>query len=150
MAISTDARTVLLRVARAAMEAAVTRQRAPQAPDGVAVDAFGVFVTIHHHGELRGCLGSLDCRAEIVPSIIRLAAAVTREDYRFSPLQPHELAGTAIDLSLLTIPEPVEDVAGIEIGRHGLIVEKGNRRGLLLPQVAPEHGWDRDAFLAHT
>ncbi len=126
------------------------RAVAPAVPGDLAVTAFGVFVSIHHRGELRGCLGALDCGDRIPSSIARLASAVTHEDFRFSPLALHELAATTIDLSLLTNPEPVDDHETIEIGRHGLIVEKGRRRGLLLPQVAPEHGWDRETFLAHT
>jgi AmmeMemoRadiSam system protein A len=140
----------LLTLARAALEASVRRKPAPLVPRDIAVNAFGVFVSIHAHGELRGCLGSLDCSDCIPSSIARLASAVTHEDVRFSPLALHELPQTTIDLSLLTIPERVGVHEEIEVGRHGLIVEKGRRRGLLLPQVAPEHGWDRETFLSHT
>jgi AmmeMemoRadiSam system protein A len=107
-------------------------------------------VTIHHDGDLRGCLGSLDCADSIVASLARLAGAVAHEDPRFPPLREHELPGTTIDLSLLTPPQPVHDHRAIEVGRHGLIVQDGRRRGLLLPQVAPEQGWDRHTFLIHT
>ena len=124
--------------------------QAPPVPRDIVVAAFGVFVTLHHRDELRGCLGALDCRDHIVESIARLAGAVAREDYRFRPLQCDELASSSLDLSVLTMPEPVTNPDDIEVGRHGLIVELGTRRGLLLPQVAPEHGWDRDTFLAHT
>ena len=150
MALTDSVRRQLMELARAAMDAAVTRQPRPRLQNGLTVDAFGVFVTVHHCGDLRGCLGALDCRDSIVESVARLAAAVTSEDYRFAPLTVRELPHTTIDLSLLTIPEPVEDILHIEIGRHGLIIEEGRRRGLLLPQVAPEHGWDRETFLEHT
>jgi AmmeMemoRadiSam system protein A len=143
-------RLQLLQLARLALEASVRRHIGPAAPPDLTIDAFGVFVTIHHLGELRGCLGSLDCADSVVESLIRLAGAVASEDHRFVPLAEHELCDTAIDLSLLTSPQPVLDHRFIEVGRHGLIVEQGRRRGLLLPQVAPEHGWDRDAFLEHT
>lgn len=148
--IALSIRTQLLRLARAALEARVRRQIAPPVPRDLSVEAFGVFVTIHHEGDLRGCLGSLDCAGEIVESVARLAGAVAHEDRRFPPLREHELPGTTIDLSLLTPPEPVIDHLAIEIGRHGLIVQHGVRKGLLLPQVAPEQGWDRHTFLAHT
>jgi AmmeMemoRadiSam system protein A len=140
----------LLQLARTALDASVRNHKTPDVPRDLAVDAFGVFVTLHHRGDLRGCLGSLDCRDRIVESIVRLAAAVAHEDYRFRPVQIEELADTSLDLSVLTPPERVNDHSTIEIGRHGLIIEHGTHRGLLLPQVAPEHGWDRDAFLAHT
>lgn len=145
-----SAREQLLRLARTALEASVRRQAAPRLPTDIVVDAFGVFVTIHHRAELRGCLGALDCPDRIVESVARLAGAVAHEDHRFSPLREHELHGTTIDLSLLTPPVRVADHLTIEVGRHGLIVEHGGRRGLLLPQVATEHGWDRHAFLLHT
>jgi AmmeMemoRadiSam system protein A len=140
----------LLRLARGTLEASVRRLVGPAPPADLVVDAFGVFVTIHHQGDLRGCLGALDCADSIVESLIRLAGAVAHEDYRFAPLREHELSGTTIDLSLLTPPERVTDLRTIEVGRHGLIVEQGRRRGLLLPQVAPEQGWDRETFLSHT
>jgi uncharacterized protein len=140
----------LLLLAREALEAGVRADRAPEIPRDLAVEAFGVFVTLYLRGALRGCLGALDCRDQIVPSIVRLSAAVARDDPRFAPLGSHELPGTALDLSLLSRPESVRDHERIEIGRHGLIVVQGNRRGLLLPQVPSEHGWDRLRFLAHT
>jgi AmmeMemoRadiSam system protein A len=150
MAIGLETRQQLVMLARTALDAHVRRGEPPSVPRHIAVDAFGVFVTLHHRGDLRGCLGALDCRDRVVESIARLAAAVAHEDPRFRPLQLEELPHTTVDLSLLTPPEPVVDHLTIEIGRHGLIVEHRRRRGLLLPQVAPEHGWDRDTFLSHT
>jgi AmmeMemoRadiSam system protein A len=140
----------LLQLARAALEASVRRQARPPLPRDLTVDAFGVFVTIHHQGELRGCLGSLDCAHSIVASLVRLAGAVAHEDYRFESLREPELSATTIDVSLLTVPEPMTDHSLLTVGRHGLIVEQGRHRGLLLPQVALEQGWDRDVFLAQT
>ena len=150
MAIEDSVRRRLLQLARAAFEARVRNYAAPVVPRDLSVEAFGVFVTVHHRGNLRGCLGSLDCADCIVESIARLAASVAHEDHRFRPIQIDELAATSLDLSVLTPPERVSDHVTIEIGRHGLIVEQGTRRGLLLPQVAPEHGWDRETFLAQT
>ncbi len=150
MPLALSTRLRLLALARSALSAQVKRAAAPALPRDLIVHAFGVFVTIRHRGDLRGCLGSLDCPGRIIESIARLAGAVAHEDYRFAPLTEHELVATTIDLSLLTPPERVTDHASIEIGRHGLIVEHGARKGLLLPQVAPEHGWDRLTFLSHT
>lgn len=150
MAIETLIRRRLMQLARAAFDASVRKEMSPPLPRDISVEAFGVFVTVHHRGDLRGCLGSLDCADRIVESLARLAASVAREDYRFRPIEIHELAHTSLDLSMLTPPQRVSDHSIIEIGRHGLIIEQGSRRGLLLPQVAPEHGWDRETFLAHT
>jgi AmmeMemoRadiSam system protein A len=150
VAIDGSTRKRLLQLARAALNARVRGGEAPLVPHDVAVDGFGVFVTLHYQGDLRGCLGALDCRDRIVESIARLAAAVAHEDPRFTPLRLDELTDTTVDLSVITPPQPVVDHLTIEIGRHGLIVERGHRRGLLLPQVAREHAWDREAFLTHT
>ena len=77
-------------------------------------------------------------------------AVLPLEIHAYFELQPHELNDVAIDLSVLTTPQRVGHPSEIEVGRHGLIVEQGVRRGLLLPQVATEQGWDRDTFLSQT
>ncbi len=112
--------------------------------------AYGVFVTIYCHGLLRGCLGSLESREPLAHAVIRLAGDVAHDDFRFEPLRAHELEAVDLDISVLSAPEVVNDPSEIVVGRDGLIIERGRRRGLLLPQVAPEHGWDRETFLAHT
>jgi hypothetical protein len=79
-----------------------------------------------------------------------MAVAAAAEDPRFDPVAPGELPGLVFEISALTVPEPLPDPAAIEIGRHGLIASRGGRKGLLLPQVAPEWGWGREEFLSHT
>jgi AmmeMemoRadiSam system protein A len=145
-----DIRRGLLELARQAVEARVRRQPPPRPAEELNVAASGVFVTIYHREELRGCLGTLDAREPLAEALVRLGGDVAHRDYRFEPLQAHELHEIRVDLSVLTEPELVEDPEKIEVGRHGLIVEQGRRKGLLLPQVAPEHGFDRETFLAHT
>ena len=140
----------LLDLARRAVIARVQRAPAPVAPADLNIPASGVFVTLYHRGELRGCLGTLDPREPVAEAVIRLAGDVTHRDHRFDPLRVAELNEVAIDLSVLTEPTIVSDPSEIVVGRDGLIVEQGRRKGLLLPQVAPEHGFDRDTFLAHT
>jgi AmmeMemoRadiSam system protein A len=140
----------LLALARAALEACVRDDRPPRLVDAADPPASGLFVTIHCAGELRGCLGTVDSDERLTAAVVRLAAEVSRDDHRFQPVTPEELSDIAIDLSVLTPTERVDDLATIEVGRHGLIVELGSRKGLLLPQVATEHGWDRDTFLSHT
>jgi AmmeMemoRadiSam system protein A len=119
-------------------------------PDDLDIPAFGVFVTIHHRRELRGCLGTLDSREPVASAVVRLGGDVTHRDHRFAPILTDELADVVIDLSVLTEPVLVTHPSEIVIGRDGLIVEQGRHRGLLLPQVAPEHHFDRDTFLAQT
>ena len=140
----------LLELARAALVARVRGQRAPEAPSDLDLPASGAFVTLYCHGELRGCLGTLDSKEPLCGAIVRLGGDVARNDYRFPPLRVDELDAVALDISVLTTPEAVPNPAEIVVGRDGLIIEQGVRKGLLLPQVAVEHGWDRETFLAHT
>ncbi len=143
-------RAQLLGFARTALEAGVRGDRLPPVPPDLNLPASGVFVTIHCHGELRGCLGTLDHREVLGEAVQRLASDVCQRDYRFAPIQADELRDVAIDLSVLTPPERVSDPREIKVGRDGLIVQQGSRRGLLLPQVATEQGWDVETFLSQT
>jgi AmmeMemoRadiSam system protein A len=149
--LTTDDRQRLLALARRCLEARVRREPPPPVDRGGGLDApIGVFVTIHTAGQLRGCLGRLEHDRTIADNVAHLAAVVSDSDPRFLPLRPGELAITDIEISALTPEIEVLDVREIEVGRHGLIVEQRHRRGLLLPQVATEHGWDRDTFLDQT
>lgn len=140
----------LLRLARQALEARVRRKAAPRIDRGGALDwRCGAFVTIHWRGELRGCLGRIDVDAPLAETVAHLAAVVSDSDPRFAPVSEPELAAIALEISVLTPEREVNGIDDIEIGRHGLIIEDGARRGLLLPQVATEHRWDRETFLAH-
>ena len=127
------------------------RQAPPPIERGGALDGPGAaFVSIHRTGELRGCLGRLDVSLPLGETVAHLAALVADSDPRFVPLARHELAEVDLEISVLTPEQEVTDINEIEVGRHGLIVEQGPRRGLLLPQVATEHGWDRFTFLEQT
>lgn len=143
-----DDRRRLIGLAREALAAHVRRGPPPPTPAGLDIPAFGVFVTVHHRGELRGCLGTLEAREPVAEMVARLAADVAHRDPRFTPIAAHELADLVVDLSILTPPVPVADPVDILVGRDGLIVEHGSKTGLLLPQVASEHDWDRETFLA--
>lgn len=143
-------RETLLRLARRSLEARVRGQTAPDVEHGgVFDDLLGAFVTIHRHGELRGCLGRIEGDAPLGEVVRHLAQAVGDSDPRFPPVSPHELSELEIEISVLTPEREVSDVTEIEVGRHGLIVERGRQRGLLLPQVPSEHGWTRDTFVEH-
>jgi len=140
----------LLDLARRALEARVRGLAPPQAVPGGALDApLGAFVTLHARGELRGCLGRLDPTDALPVTVAHLAAAVADSDPRFPPVRAVELPEIAIEISVLTPAHAVSSVDEIDIGRHGLIVEDGARRGLLLPQVASEHGWSPLEFVEH-
>ncbi len=149
--IGSGERQRLLTLARRALEARVGGQPAP-APEqgGVLDEPLGAFVTIRRHGELRGCLGRIAPDAPLAETVADLSASVSNSDPRFSPVAPTELDDIDVEISVLTPEREVHSIAEIEPGRHGLIVEQGHRRGLLLPQVATEQGWDAETFVAQT
>ncbi len=86
----------------------------------------------------------------LLETVIEAAEASAFHDPRFPPLDKRELPGISIDISVLSEPRPLASLDEIQVGTHGLIVRRGLRSGLLLPQVATEYGWDRDTFLTHT
>jgi len=110
----------------------------------------GVFVTLKVDNELHGCIGRLDHSAPLWRKIPELAKAAAFEDNRFMPLTKEEMPSLSVEITILGDPVPVKSLDEIAIGRDGLIVEKGYCRGLLLPQVAQEYGWDVETFLRHT
>ncbi|MBP7570868.1 MAG: AmmeMemoRadiSam system protein A [Acidobacteria bacterium] len=110
----------------------------------------GAFVTLAVGGDLRGCIGYPGSSQPLDRVVAECAVAAASEDPRFTPLRRREMDALEIEISVLTPIVPVEDLNDIVVGRDGLVVSDGRRRGLLLPQVAVEHGWDRDTFLAHT
>ena len=110
----------------------------------------GVFVTIKVKDELRGCIGRLDNDTPLWKKIPSLACAAAFEDNRFEPLSSFEIGDLTIEITILDEPVRVNKIEEIEIGRDGLIIEKDDKRGLLLPQVAEENGWSREEFVSHT
>lgn len=144
-------RQLLLRLARDTITAHVTGAPAP-APDleGVLAQPGAAFVTLHAHGDLRGCIGHLDRDEPLGRVIPRCAIGACSHDPRFPPVSVAELPAIDIELSLLGAMEPIAGAGDVEVGRHGLVVESGWQRGLLLPQVAVEWHWDAATFLAQT
>lgn len=126
------------------------RPQASPGSDGVFARRSGVFVSLHRHGELRGCIGDPDGAQTLGVTVPKCAVAAATGDPRFAAMTASELPEVDIEISVLTPVERVTNPTDIEVGRDGLIVEQHWHRGLLLPQVATEWGWDRDAFLAQT
>jgi len=127
-------------------------RKRPEAPHGVLALRRGVFVTLERGGALRGCLGRITGDrplGEIVPAMARAAAL---EDPRFPPVAPEELHELRVEISVLTTLQLLTSsaVGSIVLGRDGLLVRRRQRSGLLLPQVAPEHGWTTEQFLDAT
>ncbi len=110
----------------------------------------GVFVSLKIDGELRGCIGYSEAQVPLGRTIIRCSIHSATEDPRFLPLTLGELDLVRIEISLLTPLQKINDPAEIEVGVHGIVIASGMRRGLLLPQVAIEHDWDRETFLRYS
>ncbi len=144
-------RQLLLRIAREAIAAHLSGQPAPRSDEqALASRRGGAFVTLHHAGELRGCIGHIEAGDRLIEVVARCAIAACSADPRFSAVTEAELPRLDIELSLLGPLEPIDAATDVEVGRHGLVVERDWHRGLLLPQVAIEWKWDRDTFLAQT
>ena len=146
-----DDRAFLLGLARQAIVDWANGRTPGALAKGPLHDQFGgAFVTIHKRGDLRGCIGHIEGDEPLPDVIVRCAVAACSSDPRFSAVTSDELPELDIELSLVGPLEPIDGPGDIEVGRHGLIVEQGRLRGLLLPQVATEWSWDAEAFLAHT
>jgi AmmeMemoRadiSam system protein A len=147
-----DQRRLLVAAARQSVLARVDRgNAAPQCPPDLP-NASGVFVTLRCGGQLRGCLGVIEALETLGEEVIRCAADAACRDPRFPPVTASELADLTVEVSVLAPLERINPSApdAITIGRHGLVIEEGDHRGLLLPQVAIEWCWTREQFLRQT
>lgn len=149
---SLDERRTLLRIAHQAILSALEHQPFPDKP--VASPALseprGVFTTLYLpgdlHRQLRGCVGYASPIAPLHRAVAETARAAAFDDSRFLPVTKEEALDLEVSLSVLSHLFPICPEA-VEVGRHGLLISQGARRGLLLPQVPVENGWDRLTFL---
>jgi AmmeMemoRadiSam system protein A len=150
-ALSRDEESACLQLARRALEYYFRTGGHLRSPikAGLLKEKRGAFVTLHADGELRGCVGYPLPVKPLDETIIEMAVAAASQDTRFEPLAADEMARLKIEISVLGLPEPVNDPARVEVGRHGIIISKGFSKGLLLPQVPQEHRWDRETYLSH-
>lgn len=148
---------LLLRVARASLDAHLGHRPQPEpdelfagaAPPAPLTEERGVFVTWKLRGALRGCIGYVSGNGPLWRAVRELAVTAATRDSRFAPVTREEWPDLTVSVSAMTAPAPIAPEQ-VEVGRHGLIVTRGPRRGLLLPQVPIEWGWDRETFLEHT
>ena len=152
MSLTKEEKKELLHIARSSIEA---RLRGVPEPEfnvnspGLLAER-GAFVTLRRNGRLRGCIGVFSSQKPLYRTVAEMAAAAAFEDPRFPPLSPGELDAIDIEISALSPLREIKDPREIEIGRHGVYIIKGAHRGVLLPQVAAEEGFDRETFLDHT
>lgn len=110
----------------------------------------GCFVTIKQNDQLRGCIGNFQSELPLFKEVAKMAQASATKDPRFYPLKKEDLDNFSLEISVLSPLQKIEDIEEIEVGRHGIYIEKSFYRGVLLPQVATEHNWDRQTFLKQT
>jgi AmmeMemoRadiSam system protein A len=149
MPLTTLEKEFLLKTARTAIETCVRSEPDPSPPPPT--DALnqerGAFVTLHKGAELRGCIGTFSEDKSLYEVVMEMAVSAAVKDSRFSPVEADELKHIWIEISALSPLSEIEDTSKIEVGRHGIYIIKGSDHGVLLPQVATEHGLDRNAFL---
>jgi len=156
-ALTTGQKEFLHRVAAAAIKAAAAGDPAPRVTDmaaeagvpltGALARKGGAFVTLHLDGRLRGCIGYIEGIKSLAEAVADNGRSAAVGDPRFLPVTPDEVPRMEIEISALT---PLRGVGGpeeIEVGRHGVLLEKEGRSAVFLPQVATEQGWDRDTTL---
>lgn len=152
-------RTFLRELAWRAVSAAAHGEAAPD-PEAVARqcglplserlrEPRGVFVTLHAGAHLRGCIGMIEGRLPLVRAVVDNGRGAAVDDPRFPPVTSDELSKLTLDISVLTPLRAVAGPAGIEVGRHGILLSKSGRQAVFLPQVAPEQGWDLPTTLTH-
>lgn len=144
-------RAELLAIARRSVEQYLKNGKVPvEHPDSPRLAApSAAFVTLTEGGRLRGCIGYTEAAAPLYRIVQECAVAAATEDPRFPPVRDGEAGRIRFEISVLTPPRPIRPEE-VRIGVHGLVVSQGERRGLLLPQVATEHKWDRETFLSQT
>ncbi len=149
MELSEPQRDTLLDLAYRTIVQYLTDRQIPavRATDQQLCQEAGAFVTLRRHGDLRGCVGHVYADMPLYQVVQQMAISSAEYDMRFMPLMLDEMDDIEIEISVLSPLERIDDVSQIEIGKHGLLISKGGRRGLLLPQVASERGWGRETFL---
>lgn len=147
---SPEERRILLELAHRSIDAGLSGNKMDMTPptEHLALRR-GAFTTLHLRGALRGCVGYVIAAYPLYRTIAETAQAAAFSDTRFTPVDHGEAPLLRIEISVLTEPRPIRPEQ-IEIGKHGLIITMGSRRGLLLPQVPVEHAWDRLTFLEQT
>ena len=147
-----DDQNLLLQTARSAVGAYLSglSLQLPQVDSGVLLEIRALFVTLHLRQRLRGCIGNIHPTGPLYRSAAECAISAAVNDPRFAPLTLSELDGVNFEISVLSPMEAVSGPEEIEVGTHGLLISKGQARGLLLPQVGSEYKWDRERFLSET
>ena len=141
----------LLEIARNAIISYLTANKKPDLTeaDPVLSRPMGAFVTLHKKGQLRGCIGNLISREPLYLTVRDMAIEAAVGDPRFMPLDPTEFKDVDLEISVLSPMQRIDSPEEIKVGTHGVLVKKGFRSGVFLPQVAVETGWSKEEFMSH-
>jgi uncharacterized protein len=147
---TSEERVSLLKLAHASIESALENwEISLEPPTPHLAEPRGAFTTLYIRGDLRGCVGYVVPTASLYRTVAQTARAAAFEDTRFSPIVREEMHLLEISLSVLSPLQPIR-AEEVEVGKHGLLISQHGHRGLLLPQVPVEHGWDGLTFLQQT
>ncbi|MGA9800485.1 MAG: AmmeMemoRadiSam system protein A [Terriglobales bacterium] len=147
---SFEERQLLLRLAHDAITTTLEqREISTVSPSAHLSEPRGAFTTLYYRGALRGCVGYVLPVTSLYRTVAETARGAAFDDSRFVPVTLEEARELQVSLSVLSPPQPIQ-ADQVEVGRHGLLISLGPYRGLLLPQVPVEHGWDRSTFLEQT
>ena len=140
----------LLQLARKTIENYLTQTKKeyPQTTNPKLLEKRGVFVTLHKKGDLRGCIGDPLPNKPLIEAVVDNAIYSATEDYRFDSLSRDELPDIDIEISILTVPQKVKSHEEVKVGRDGIIISKGFHKGLFLPQVPVEQGWNLEEYIS--
>lgn len=142
---------ILLDLARETTRQHLTIGTVPDLPEGDPMfeQPRAVFVTLYKRKELRGCIGTMEAREPLAAAVRSSAISAATQDPRFPPVTADEVDDLEIEISVLSPLQQVDSAEEIVVGTHGVMVAQGIRRGVFLPHVAPEQGWDRETMLRH-
>ena len=149
--LNANQRKRLLEIARKSIEAYLKTGKRLELTesDPLLLKEMGSFVTLHKHGDLRGCIGNLIGDKPLYLMVRDMAVESAMNDPRFSPVQLTELENIEIEISVLSPLERINDPDKIKLGVHGVLVRRGFNSGVFLPQVATETGWSKEEFLSN-
>lgn len=152
MALEDKDKGTLLDIARLAIASYIVDKRIPviKSEESSLNRKCGVFVSLHNKKDLRGCIGVFTSEDPLYKTVAIMAASAAFEDPRFDSVTEEEVKDLDIEISILTPLKKIDDPKKIEVGRDGIYIVKGSHKGVLLPQVAVEHDFDRNMFLDHT
>lgn len=151
--LTNEAKQQLLALARSTIEQAISNRQQPQIDtkslNPQLLQNAGAFVTLSTNGNLRGCIGNFSADSPLYLVVREMAIAAALHDYRFSPLSVAELDKISIEISVLTPMRRIKSADELQLGKHGIYMQKGSRSGTFLPQVATETGWNKEQFLGY-